>query len=166
MWRVCTVCWFALLCAPSSPAASPAPAELLSSPLPKRWPPAVLSARPAPCGRKTNCNGVPNSLPHHTCAALTSSWAASPPAVLAAGLTAPPHRWRERRRPNACVFLCLGSLHQCRARGGYRGAAGVASEGTTPTGRSLAPSGCSPQTERRPRAGSNEHTLHGNTAAQ
>lgn len=98
---------------------------------------------------QTNRNAVQSSTSRGTsaAAALTGSWAASPPVALAAAPRVPPRRrLMRRRRPDACGFPSPGPSLRWRARGGCRGGAGVSSGGTTPTGRSLAPSGYSLQT--------------------
>lgn len=113
---------------------------------------------------QTNRNAVQSSTSHRTSAALTGSWAASPPVALAAALTAPPRRRlmgrRERRRPKACGSPSPGSSLRWRARGGCRGGAGVSSGGTAPTGRWLVPSGYSLQTGKKEEEHQiNEHAL-------
>lgn len=49
MFCVCRVYWSALLSAPFSAAASPAPSEVPFFPAQSYWPPAASSTRPAPC---------------------------------------------------------------------------------------------------------------------
>ena len=151
---VCRVYWSALLSSPSSAAASPAPSEDLFSPVQRRRPPPVSSARPAPCMHAQSSLILFKAIPswyRSDAASLTSSWVAAPLVALAAALIAPRH-WRRRRKRRrmclkACYHLSRSRLRCWRGRGCCRGAAGDASGETGPTGRLLGLSGCSRPTE-------------------